>query len=119
MVKIRMARLGRPHHPFYRINAVDSRVKRDGVVIENLGWYDPMAKGAEKKMELNTERLKYWLSVGAQPTDTVKNFLADASLVNKDELAKHHAKRVESKKVTEAKKAALAAAGGDKKDKKK
>jgi small subunit ribosomal protein S16 len=118
MVKLRMSRLGRPHRPFFRINAVDSRVKRDGCVIEQLGWYNPMAKGTEKIHELNTDRLKYWLSVGAQPTETVRDMLAKLSLVNGDQIATERTARIEAKKKNAEKKAALAAAGGDK-DKKK
>ncbi len=44
-----MSRIGRPHRPFYRINAIDSRTKRDGKVIENLGWYDPVAPARRAK----------------------------------------------------------------------
>jgi len=109
MVKLRMARLGRPHRPFYRINAVDSRVKRDGAVIENLGWYNPMANTGEKTHELNAERLKYWLSVGAQPSDTVKNMLAKIELVDAGVIAARRTKRIEAKKANETKKAAIAA----------
>lgn len=82
MVRIRMQRLGRRNRPFYRINAVDKRVRRDGKVIENLGWYDPIASDESKQLSLNHDRIKYWLSVGAQPSDTVRDFLAKANLVD-------------------------------------
>lgn len=82
MVRIRMQRLGRRNRPFYRINAIDKRTRRDGKVIEALGWYDPIAKDESKQLFLNVERLKYWLSVGAQPSDTVRDFLAKANLVD-------------------------------------
>lgn len=118
MVKLRMSRLGRPHRPFFRINAVDSRVKRDGCVIEQLGWYNPMAQGGEKVHELNSDRIKYWLSVGAQPTDTVRDMLAKLSLVDAGKIKAERDLRIEAKKKNAEKKAAAAAAGGDKKDKK-
>ncbi len=79
-VKIRMKRFGRTNRPFYRINAVDSRASRDGRVIEELGAYDPHAK-EDDKVRLNLERIQYWLSVGAQPSDTVRDFLKKAGLI--------------------------------------
>ncbi len=82
MVRIRMQRLGRRNRPFYRINAVDKRKRRNGKVIENLGWYDPIARDEAKQLSLNSERIKYWLSVGAQPSDTVRDFLAKAELID-------------------------------------
>lgn len=82
MVRIRMQRLGRRNRPFYRINAIDKRTRRNGKVIENLGWYDPIAKDESKQLSLNADRIKYWLSVGAQPSDTVRDFLAKADLID-------------------------------------
>lgn len=79
-VKIRMKRFGRTNRPFYRINAVDSRASRDGRVIEELGSYDPHAKD-DVKVQINSERITYWLSVGAQPSDTVRSFLKKAGLI--------------------------------------
>jgi len=73
MVKIRLTRLGDAHTPFYRVVVSDSRVARDGGVIENLGTYDPLKK--ENNISVNVERASYWLSVGAQPTDTAKQVL--------------------------------------------
>ena len=75
MVKLRLKRFGRRHHPFYRLNAIDQRNPRDGRPIEQLGWYDPMQKDDAKQVELNEERIKHWLSVGAQPSDTVTSLL--------------------------------------------
>ncbi len=66
MVRIRMKRMGRTHRPFYRINAVEKREKRDGKVLENLGWYDPVATEDGKKVHLKEERIKHWLGAGAQ-----------------------------------------------------
>jgi small subunit ribosomal protein S16 len=74
-VKIRMKRMGRLHRSIYRINAVDARAPRDGRVIEQLGVYDPQTKAAEQQLRLNMERVKYWLSVGAVPSETVSQLL--------------------------------------------
>ncbi len=80
-VKLRLMRLGRTHRSFFRLGAMDTRVPRDGRMIEQLGWYDPCASGDDKRMELNNERIEYWLSVGAQPTETVKNLLKKSGIV--------------------------------------
>jgi small subunit ribosomal protein S16 len=67
-----MKQMGRRHRPFYRICAMDSRRPRDGRVLEELGTYDPMVPDVDARATLNGERIKYWLSVGALPTDKVK-----------------------------------------------
>jgi len=71
VVRIRMKSLGRRHRPFYRICAMDSRAPRDGRAIEELGYYDPMARNIESRESLNVDRIRYWLSVGAQPSEKV------------------------------------------------
>ena len=71
-VRIRMKKLGRRHRPFYRICAMDGHAPRDGRVLEELGTYDPMIPEVDARAVLNAERVKYWLSVGAQPSDKVK-----------------------------------------------
>jgi small subunit ribosomal protein S16 len=73
MVKLRLTRMGAKKKPFYRIVAADSRVQRDGRWIEQLGYYDPMKDPFVVKVDL--ERVDYWLSVGAQPTDTVARLI--------------------------------------------
>ena len=70
-VRIRMKRMGRRHRPFFRICAMDSRKPRDGKAIEQLGYYDPMVRDKSQRVKLNLERIEYWLSVGAQPSDKV------------------------------------------------
>ena len=75
MVKLRMQRMGRRHRPFYRINAMDRRAARDSRAIEHLGHYDPLEKDESKQVHINAERVKYWLSVGAQPSQTVAALL--------------------------------------------
>ncbi|MFQ5963402.1 MAG: 30S ribosomal protein S16 [Candidatus Scalinduaceae bacterium] len=74
-VRIRLKRMGRRNRPFYRICAFDAREKRDGKSIEQLGTYDPMEKEDSKKVVLKRERIEYWLSVGAKPTETVGSIL--------------------------------------------
>ena len=73
MVKIRLRRMGAKKAPYYRVVVADSRSPRDGRFIEELGIYDPMAEG--NKLNLDVERVKYWISQGAQPTDTVRGLL--------------------------------------------
>lgn len=79
MVKLRLRRMGANDQPFYRIVAVDSREKRDGKYIECIGWYDP--KPDPSKINIDTERAIYWLSVGAQPSDTVSSLLRKAGIL--------------------------------------
>ena len=73
MVKIRLKRMGMKKKPFYRLVVTDSRNPRDGRFIEELGHYNPVSEPVELK--INHERAKYWLGVGAQPTDTVRGLL--------------------------------------------
>jgi ribosomal protein S16 len=73
MVKIRLRRMGAKKSPFYRIVVADSRKPRDGRFIEEIGTYNPLTTPSEIKV--NLERAKYWMSNGAQPTDTVKTLL--------------------------------------------
>ena len=78
MVKIRLKRFGRKNHAFWRINAVDIRSPRDGKVIEELGFYDPITKDAAKQVYVNKTRVEHWLAKGAQPSDTVRQLLKRA-----------------------------------------
>ncbi|MCA9034184.1 MAG: 30S ribosomal protein S16 [Planctomycetaceae bacterium] len=70
-VRIRMKKMGRKHRPFFRICIMDSRVQRDGKAIEEVGFYDPMVADKSKRVSLKMERVDYWLSVGAQPSEKV------------------------------------------------
>ena len=72
-VKIRLTRMGKIRTPQYRIVVADSRVKRDGKVIENVGIYHP--KENPSRIEVDSDRIQHWLSVGARPTDPVKKLL--------------------------------------------
>ena len=71
-VRIRMRKQGRRHRSFFRVCAIDSRRPRDGRVLEELGTYDPMVPETDARAVLKGERIKYWLGVGAQPSDKVK-----------------------------------------------
>jgi len=73
--------MGRRHRPFYRIGACDARIPRDGRMIEHLGYYDPLAKEEEKQVVLKEERIRYWLSQGAQPSKTVADILKRKGLL--------------------------------------
>ena len=74
MVVLRLKRMGRAHKPFYRLGAMDKRSPRDGRVIEHLGWFDPTAPEG-RQHEVKLDRVRYWLSVGAQPSRTVADLL--------------------------------------------
>jgi len=79
MVRLRLTRTGRKNYATYRIVAVDGERKRDGKVLEYLGFYLPH----EKQLEVNKERALYWLSVGAQPSETVRRLLEKAEVLKK------------------------------------
>jgi small subunit ribosomal protein S16 len=70
-VRIRMKSLGRRHRPFFRICAMDSRTPRDGRAIEELGLYDPMVRDVDARAVLKSERIDYWISVGAKASEKV------------------------------------------------
>jgi len=74
-VRLRLKRAGRRNRPFYRIGAFHHTVRRDGKPVEDLGWYDPLAKDKDKTFLINEERAKYWISQGAKPSETVRSFL--------------------------------------------
>ena len=75
-VRLRMKKLGRLHRPFFRVVAVDTRTARDGRVIEYLGHYDPLVKETDARAVLKNDRIDYWLSVGALPSDRVGPLMA-------------------------------------------
>ncbi len=76
MVKIRLRRMGAKKAPYYRIVVADSRAPRDGRCIEEIGSYDPLHE--DNMITVDLERAKYWISNGAQPTDTVRALLKKA-----------------------------------------
>lgn len=75
MVKIRLKRIGAKKQPHYRIVAVDSRSRRDGMPIEELGYYNPRSKD----LKVNQEAIEKWMKNGAQPSDTVASLLRKAA----------------------------------------
>jgi small subunit ribosomal protein S16 len=94
MVKIRLARGGAKKNPFYSIVATDSRKRRDSGYIERIGFFNPVARGQEVRLQLEEDRLSHWISQGAQISDRVKQLVKeyrDPSIREK-QLAKHAAK---------------------------
>jgi small subunit ribosomal protein S16 len=75
-VKLRLKRMGRRHTACYRLTAMDARRPRDGRVLEELGTYAPDHPDAAKQFQVNVDRVRHWLSVGATPSDTVGQLLA-------------------------------------------
>ncbi len=81
-IKIRLARAGAKKRPYYHIVVADARSPRDGRFVEKVGSYNPMLpQENQERVRLNLDRIKYWLSVGAQPTDRVALFLGKASVI--------------------------------------
>ena len=67
-----MKLMGRKHRPYFRIVAIDHRQPRDGRVLEELGSYDPMVKNTDERVRLKPDRIKYWMSVGAKPSEKLQ-----------------------------------------------
>jgi len=86
-VKLRLRRMGKKKQPIYKVVAADSRSPRDGKFIEAIGLYNPKTDPAT--IDIKEERALYWLGVGAQPTDTVKNLLSNQGIILKRELMKN------------------------------
>ena len=78
-VRIRLRRMGAKKAPFYRIVVADSRSPRDGKCIEEIGYYNPLTDPAEVKVDV--DRAKYWISVGAQPSDTTRALLKKSGAI--------------------------------------
>lgn len=85
-VKIRLRRMGAKKRPFYRLVVADSRASRDGRFIETLGHYNPCVEPSDVK--INAERAQYWLSVGAQPSDTAAALLKKQGIIERQGAAK-------------------------------
>ena len=75
MLTIRLARSGAKKRPFYHVSVADSRMPRDGRFVERVGYYNPIASGQEVRLQLDLERIDYWIGQGAQPSDRVLNLL--------------------------------------------
>ena len=118
MLKIRMSRGGAKKRPFYKIVVADSRRPRDGKFIEKVGFFNPLLpKDKTERLSLDLERIKYWLSQGAQPSERIARFLGEANVIPMPKQRNNPIKALPKKKaqeklkkVEEAKKAAAAAA---------
>ena len=112
MVVIRLSRTGAKKAPFYHLVATDKRSRRDGRFIERLGYFNPMAQGQAIRLELNQERIQYWLEQGAQPSDRVKTLLKEDAMGAEKAQAKRQAKidKAQAKKQAEIKAKAAAEA---------
>jgi small subunit ribosomal protein S16 len=116
-LKIRLARAGAKKRPYYRIVIADSRSPRDGRYIEKVGTYNPLLPRHGERVKLVEDRIKHWMSVGAQPTDRVLRFLDKAGMAKRDarsnptkgEPGKKRVEREEAKVAAAAEKAKAAA----------
>ncbi|MBB3101677.1 30S ribosomal protein S16 [Azomonas macrocytogenes] len=79
MVTIRLARGGSKKRPFYHLTVTNSRNARDGRFVERIGFFNPIAAGGEVRLSVDQERVSYWLSQGAQPSERVAQLLKDAA----------------------------------------
>lgn len=77
-LKIRLQRQGRRHLPLYRIVVAEANAPRDGRFVESLGNYNPNPRNKDRELVLNIDRAAYWLSVGAQPSETAKRLIQRA-----------------------------------------
>ena len=78
MVTIRLSRGGAKKRPFYHVVVTDSRSRRDGRYIERVGYFNPLARGAEKRLEVSLDRVDHWVSKGAATSDRVKTLIKEA-----------------------------------------
>lgn len=84
MVTIRLARTGAKKRPFYHLTVAESSSKRDGRFIERVGFFNPIATGNADRLKVDLERVEYWLSVGARPSERVLNLVREARKVGTD-----------------------------------
>ncbi len=98
MVKIRLSRGGAKKRPFYHVVVADERNKRDGRYIERVGFFNPVARGAEVKLQINMERVDYWLGQGAQASDRVVSLIKQNAKAPAEAVAEPVAKKAAAKK---------------------
>ena len=105
-VKIRLARGGAKKLPYYRVVIANNTSPRDGDFIEKVGTYDPMVKNEMDRVKLKNERIEYWLSKGAQPTERVAKFIDKAGISLPEYVKKQIEVRIKNQKprATKAKK---------------
>ena len=101
-VKLCLKRIGKRHRPCYRVCVMDQRTPRDGRYIESIGFYDPLIEDDMKKVRIDKERAEYWLSVGAQPSETVASFLRKAHVQGLIKPKKPRKRRPTKKKTAKA-----------------
>jgi len=77
MLRIRLARFGKKHQPFYRVVVIESSKKRDGSYVESLGWYNPLEKDSSKAWSIKKEKYEEWLKKGAKPSEAVLKLMLD------------------------------------------
>lgn len=119
MVVIRLARKGAKKNPFYHIVAADSRYSRDGRYIEQLGYFNPTARGSEARLELNRERIDHWVKQGAQPTDRINSLMKEhkkGARPSAIPMAEYKQAQMEVSAKAAAKSAAAAASDNDAED---
>ena len=113
-VRIRLSRGGSKKRPFYRVVAADQRAPRDGRFIEKLGTYNPLLpQDHEQRLVINEERVKYWLGVGAQPTERLEKLFSNRGLVKAPALREQPKKSAPKAKAQERMKEKEAAAAAN------
>ena len=113
-VRIRLSRGGSKKRPFYRVVAADQRAPRDGRFIEKLGTYNPLLpQDHEQRLVINEERVKYWLGVGAQPTERLEKLFSNLGLVKAPALREQPKKSAPKAKAQERMKDNEAAAAAN------
>ena len=113
-VRIRLSRGGSKNRPFYRVVAADQRAPRDGRFIEKLGTYNPLLpQDHEQRLVINEERVKYWLGVGAQPTERLEKLFSNLGLVKAPALREQPKKSAPKAKAQERMKEKEAAAAAN------
>lgn len=83
MVKIRLKKFGKKRQPYYRIVIQDARTNRDGKTIDEIGFYHPLDQNTETYLRIDADKAKYWLSKGAQATDTVRRLMNKKNIIMK------------------------------------
>ena len=106
MVVIRLSRGGTNKRPFYTVVAADSRAARDGCYLERLGYFNPIATGGEKRLDLNRERISYWVGQGAQTSERVAHLLYE---LDKPEILEKRKAKSTARKIRKKEKANVAA----------